>query len=147
MSPPYPRTLGLLALIFLPHLHAFTSPHYHRRIPSSHPILFQSTTSSSETSADIPLLSDGQLSNSTFQQLYADHLPSWLLQRCTETGYLHPTRIQELALPTLFQGHDTVVQAETGSGKTLCYVLPALARVDPTRSAVQALIIVPTREL
>jgi superfamily II DNA/RNA helicase len=42
---------------------------------------------------------------------------------------------------------DAIVQAETGSGKTLAYLLPILAGVDPSRSCVQAMIVVPTREL
>ena len=44
-------------------------------------------------------------------------------------------------------GKDIVFQAQTGSGKTLAYSLPLLTKVDPTRAAIQAVIIVPTREL
>jgi superfamily II DNA/RNA helicase len=40
-----------------------------------------------------------------------------------------------------------VLQAHTGSGKTLAYALPILARIDPKRAAIQAVIVVPTREL
>lgn len=39
------------------------------------------------------------------------------------------------------------MQSQTGSGKTLAYCLPIVARIDATRSAIQAVIIVPTREL
>ena len=42
---------------------------------------------------------------------------------------------------------DVIIHAQTGSGKTLAYLLPLLSRIDVTRSAVQALIVVPTREL
>jgi superfamily II DNA/RNA helicase len=44
-------------------------------------------------------------------------------------------------------GQDAVIHGQTGSGKTLAYLLPLLCHVDPTRSATQAIIIVPTREL
>lgn len=37
--------------------------------------------------------------------------------------------------------------SQTGSGKTLAYLLPIFAKVQPTRAAVQAIVIVPTREL
>jgi superfamily II DNA/RNA helicase len=47
----------------------------------------------------------------------------------------------------ILETKDAVVQAEAGSGKTLCYILPILAQMDPSRSAVQALIVAPTREL
>lgn len=42
---------------------------------------------------------------------------------------------------------DVIIHAQTGSGKTLAYLLPLLSRIDVTRSAVQALVVVPTREL
>lgn len=40
-----------------------------------------------------------------------------------------------------------IIQSQTGSGKTLVYCLPIVSRIDATRSAIQAVIIVPTREL
>lgn len=40
-----------------------------------------------------------------------------------------------------------MVQAHTGSGKTLVYSLPIISRVDPTHAAIQAVVVVPTREL
>jgi superfamily II DNA/RNA helicase len=44
-------------------------------------------------------------------------------------------------------GKDVLIQAQTGSGKTLAYSLPILSCIDPCRSAIQAVIVVPTREL
>lgn len=40
-----------------------------------------------------------------------------------------------------------IIQSQTGSGKTLAYCLPIVSRIDASRSAIQAVIIVPTREL
>ncbi|KAL3823511.1 hypothetical protein ACHAXA_010833 [Cyclostephanos tholiformis] len=42
---------------------------------------------------------------------------------------------------------DAVLHGQTGSGKTLAYLLPLLGRIDPNRSATQAVVVVPTREL
>jgi superfamily II DNA/RNA helicase len=95
-------------------------------------------------------LSGNDLSNSeeTVSSLRDDRwLPEWLTSRCDECGWTYPTLIQERALDVILDGKDCVVQAQTGSGKTLCYLLPLLARVDPSRAAIQALVVVPTREL
>ncbi|CAN1807569.1 DEAD-box ATP-dependent RNA helicase 58, chloroplastic [Linum perenne] len=58
-----------------------------------------------------------------------------------------PTDVQKQALPVLFSGQDCIVHAQTGSGKTLAYLLLIFSVVNAKRSAVQALIVVPTREL
>lgn len=62
-------------------------------------------------------------------------------------GMTVPTPIQQAAIPPLVSGRDVIGQARTGSGKTLAFVLPMLERLDPRARAVQALILVPTREL
>src|SRR5262249_13747214 len=58
-----------------------------------------------------------------------------------------PTPIQAQALPAMLAGRDVIGQARTGSGKTLAFVLPIVERCDPRVRAVQALVVVPTREL
>src|SRR5919198_3933494 len=58
-----------------------------------------------------------------------------------------PTPIQAAAIPVLLEGRDVVGQARTGSGKTLAFSLPIVERCDPAVRAVQALVLVPTREL
>src|SRR5919205_980774 len=62
-------------------------------------------------------------------------------------GLVSPTPIQAAAIPPLLAGRDVIGQARTGSGKTLAFVLPLIARADPRVRAVQALVLVPTREL
>nr|GMC51148.1 DEAD-box ATP-dependent RNA helicase 58, chloroplastic isoform X2 [Ipomoea batatas] len=64
-----------------------------------------------------------------------------------EVGYVVPTKVQQEALPVLFAGCDCVLHAQTGSGKTLAYLLRIFSVINTQRSAVQALIVVPTREL
>lgn len=62
-------------------------------------------------------------------------------------GITVPTPIQANAIPVMLDGRDIVGQAKTGSGKTLAFALPTVERCDPAVRAVQALILVPTREL
>lgn len=74
------------------------------------------------------------------------------LQRTSPTtlarmGISAPTAIQAQAIPPLLQGRDVVGQARTGSGKTLAFALPMVERCDPGAPGVQALVLVPTREL
>ncbi|VEL98725.1 ATP-dependent RNA helicase DbpA [Alteromonas sp. 76-1] len=55
--------------------------------------------------------------------------------------------IQAQSLPHALAGSDVIGQAQTGSGKTLCFVIPALEKIDPTLFATQVLVLCPTREL
>jgi superfamily II DNA/RNA helicase len=58
-----------------------------------------------------------------------------------------PTPIQTAALPVLLAGHDAYLHAETGTGKTLAYLLPIFSRLDVGQVATQAVIVAPTHEL
>jgi ATP-dependent RNA helicase DeaD len=70
------------------------------------------------------------------------------LQRSlAEMGYDEMTPIQESAIPHILAGKDLIGLAETGSGKTSACAVPLVQMVDPTLMALQALILVPTREL
>ncbi len=62
-------------------------------------------------------------------------------------GYENPTPIQEDAIPVLFNGKDLVGKAQTGTGKTAAFGIPIVEKLDPTSRDVQAIILVPTREL
>jgi ATP-dependent RNA helicase DeaD len=63
-------------------------------------------------------------------------------------GFLEPTAIQAAAIPLLLQDEiDVVGKAQTGTGKTAAFGLPILEIVDPSFNKVQALILLPTREL
>ncbi|MBE4907807.1 DEAD/DEAH box helicase [Bacillus luteolus] len=64
-----------------------------------------------------------------------------------KSGILEPTSIQEQAIPEVLQGKDVIAQAQTGTGKTLAFILPILEKVNPANKEVQALIVTPTREL
>ena len=70
-----------------------------------------------------------------------------LLASIREMRYETMFPIQEAAIPPLLEGKDVIGQAHTGSGKTAAYALPILQRINPARNYLQALILVPTREL
>lgn len=55
--------------------------------------------------------------------------------------------VQSRAIPLLLAGHNAIIQARTGSGKTGAFLLPMLELLDSSRSLCQALVLVPTREL
>ena len=62
-------------------------------------------------------------------------------------GFMVPTPIQAEALPAMLDGRDLVGLAQTGTGKTLAFGLPLARLIDPDDNRVQALVMVPTREL
>ena len=64
-----------------------------------------------------------------------------------DMAFTTPTPIQEATIPALQAGRDVIGQARTGSGKTLAFTIPMIERCEPSSRAVQALVLVPTREL
>ena len=78
-------------------------------------------------------------------------LSSNIINSIKKLGYLKPFPIQEQAIPVILQGKDLVGIAQTGSGKTACFVMPILEKLQNTEVKkdrnVQVLILVPTREL
>ncbi|MGY0612227.1 MULTISPECIES: DEAD/DEAH box helicase [unclassified Luteimonas] len=74
-------------------------------------------------------------------------LPQPLLQALTAVGYEAPSPIQAATIPPLMAGRDVLGQAQTGTGKTAAFALPAMARLDPAARKPQVLVLAPTREL
>ncbi|OJV30962.1 MAG: hypothetical protein BGO26_03015 [Actinobacteria bacterium 69-20] len=74
-------------------------------------------------------------------------LPTPLLRALRGLGYHSATDIQAAAIPALMSERDVIGVAQTGTGKTAAFGLPLLASIDPARREVQALVLVPTREL
>jgi ATP-dependent RNA helicase DeaD len=62
-------------------------------------------------------------------------------------GIASPTPIQAEGIPAVLAGRDVVCQAQTGTGKTLAFLLPMFEKLDPSEPALQGLILTPTREL
>ncbi|HEU4785308.1 MAG TPA: DEAD/DEAH box helicase [Ktedonobacterales bacterium] len=82
--------------------------------------------------------------SSPFVQLGAHPATARALAR---QGIETPTPIQAQTIPPLLAGRDVIGQSRTGSGKTIAFGLPLVERVDPSLRHVQALVLVPTREL
>src|SRR5450755_1763969 len=74
-------------------------------------------------------------------------LPAPLLRALSDVGYESPSPIQAATIPVLLSGADMLGQAQTGTGKTAAFALPALARLDMSKHEPQVLVLVPTREL
>ena len=70
-----------------------------------------------------------------------------ILSAVKEAGFREPSPIQKEAIPLILKGSDIVAQAQTGTGKTAAFSLPALSKIDPDNKDVQILVITPTREL
>jgi len=70
-----------------------------------------------------------------------------LLMGIYEKGWEKPSPIQEHSIPIALTGRDVLARAKNGTGKTGAYTIPVVERIDPTKNAVQAVILVPTREL
>jgi ATP-dependent RNA helicase DDX6/DHH1 len=70
-----------------------------------------------------------------------------LLMGIFEMGYERPSPIQEESIPIALAGRDILARAKNGTGKTAAFIIPTLERIDPTRNVIQALLLVPTREL
>ena len=62
-------------------------------------------------------------------------------------GYTEPTAIQTKVIPSMLEGKDLVGQAQTGTGKTAAFGIPLTEMMDTRMRAVQAIVLVPTREL
>lgn len=80
------------------------------------------------------------------------NLSEQLLRAVAEEGYQHPTPVQLQAIPIVLRGHDMMVGAQTGTGKTAGFTLPLLHCLSVRPKArrphsVRALILTPTREL
>ncbi|EOB14004.1 ATP-dependent rRNA helicase SPB4 [Nosema bombycis CQ1] len=69
-----------------------------------------------------------------------------ILQILNRLGFTKMTQIQQRSIPVLLSKKDLVVKSHTGSGKTLCFVLPILKEIN-IKKRLTALIITPTREL
>jgi len=70
-----------------------------------------------------------------------------LEQALAHENITEPTPIQEKAIPVFLEGKDMYISSETGTGKTLAYLLPLFQMIDSSQKTVQAMIIAPTHEL
>lgn len=64
-----------------------------------------------------------------------------------DMGFEEASPIQSAAIPHLLEGKDVIGQAQTGTGKTVAFGIPAIEKINPKNNDVQVLILCPTREL
>ena len=72
-----------------------------------------------------------------------------ILKALAKCGHQQPTPVQAQAIPKVLTGRDLIASANTGTGKTAAFVLPALQRLaaDPSKKGLRVLVLTPTREL
>ncbi|OGR30500.1 MAG: RNA helicase, partial [Desulfuromonadales bacterium GWC2_61_20] len=84
----------------------------------------------------------------SFQEL---NLAAPILRAIENCGYTEPTPIQARAIPEILAGRDVLATAQTGTGKTAAFMLPALQRLSELKKgpkgAPRVLVVTPTREL
>lgn len=75
-------------------------------------------------------------------------VPAAVVTGLAERNIVTPTEVQQTAIPVVRQGRDVIVQAKTGTGKTLAFGLPLLSALDgPGNGKPRVLVVTPTREL
>ncbi len=70
-----------------------------------------------------------------------------IVRAVKEMGFVKLSPIQEQAIPYLLDGEDIIGQAQTGTGKTAAFGIPALQKINPELRKLQTIILCPTREL
>ncbi|UQZ33260.1 DEAD/DEAH box helicase [Paenibacillus sp. PK3_47] len=70
-----------------------------------------------------------------------------LAARLSEFGITEPSPVQEQTIPLLLEGRDVLAASQTGTGKTLAYLLPLLQGINPEQRVMQKLVLAPTQEL
>jgi ATP-dependent RNA helicase RhlE len=72
----------------------------------------------------------------------------YLKERISSIGFSVPTPVQAAAIPPALEGKDVLATAQTGTGKTLAFLIPVLERLlQLNKPGIAALVLVPTREL
>ncbi len=84
------------------------------------------------------------MSKLSFRDLQISHKTLKSIERL---GFKNPTEVQEKAIPVVLSGKDLIAQAQTGTGKTAAFGIPIVEKVNPKARKIQALVLVPTREL
>ena len=105
-----------------------------------------------DADADSDASSSSDRSSPTFADL---GLPKPLCAALASVGFSEPSLPQRAAIPYLLEGRNVALQSHTGSGKTMAYLLPVIARIVKERDLpaserstdVQCLVVVPSQEL
>ncbi|WP_332634257.1 DEAD/DEAH box helicase [Halalkalibacter flavus] len=74
-------------------------------------------------------------------------LPSFLVDALKNIGVTDPTDIQAKMIPEALEGQSLIARSQTGTGKTLAFLLPALAKIEKDKKGLQVVVLAPTQEL
>lgn len=75
------------------------------------------------------------------------NLSEKMLKSLSRQGFYTPSPIQLRTIPKTLKGETLMVQSATGTGKTLCFLIPIIDNIDLKNQSLQAIIVAPTREL
>lgn len=90
----------------------------------------------------------GWTQNRTELKLFSELPLSPAMQRqLNHANFIHPTPVQAAALPPALEGRDVLATAQTGTGKTLSFLIPVIERLAAGTKDTKALVLLPTREL
>jgi ATP-dependent RNA helicase RhlE len=70
-----------------------------------------------------------------------------LQKQLSDANFITPTPVQAAAIPPALEGRDILATAQTGTGKTLSFLIPLIERLPANAKGTTALILLPTREL
>ncbi len=70
-----------------------------------------------------------------------------LTDKLAEHGITQPSPVQQEAIPLILEGRDVLARSQTGTGKTLAYLLPLLQSINPAEKSTQKLVLAPSQEL
>lgn len=62
-------------------------------------------------------------------------------------GLLNPSPVQEESIPIIQSGSDIIARSKNGTGKTAAFLIPTIDKIDVKKKKIQAMVLVPTREL
>ena len=75
------------------------------------------------------------------------NFPEYIVKTLKDLNFNDATTVQEKVIPLILKNKNTIVQSNTGTGKTLAFLLPILSKIDFSKNIMQAIIFSPTREL
>ncbi|WP_059103676.1 DEAD/DEAH box helicase [Shouchella shacheensis] len=81
------------------------------------------------------------------EQFTAGMWPERVATVLAQQGITEPTPIQTKMIPEALDGQNILARSQTGTGKTLAYLMPILAKINPNKSGIQSVILAPSQEL
>lgn len=74
-------------------------------------------------------------------------LKDTIIKGIIRKGLFNPSPVQEESIPIIKSGFDIIARSKNGTGKTAAFLIPTIDKIDVKKKKIQAMILVPTREL